>query len=43
MPFLHIVGAYNTGQNFKFACYFLLSETEGDYNFIIQQIYFFYF
>ena len=35
MPFFYIVGVDNTRQNFKFTYYFLLGETEGDYNFII--------
>ena len=35
MPFLHAVGVNNSRQNFKFAYYFLLGETEDDYNFII--------
>ena len=35
MPFLHAVGVDNTGQNFELTYYFLLGETEGDYNFAI--------
>ena len=35
MPFLYIVGVDNTGQNFKLTYYFLLGETEGNYNFAI--------
>ena len=35
MPFLYIVGVNNSGQNFKLAYYFLLGETEDDYNFAI--------
>ena len=35
MPFLHAVGVTNIGDNFKFTYYFLLSETEGNYNFVI--------
>ena len=43
MPFLHIVGVDNTGQNFKLTYYFLLGETEGDYNFTVYQIHLLYF
>ena len=42
MPFLHVVGVINTGDNFELTYYFLLSEIKGDYNFIIRQIYLLY-
>ena len=42
MPFLYIVGVDNTRQNFKLAYYFLLGEIEGDYDFVIRQIYLLY-
>jgi hypothetical protein len=35
MPFLHIVGVDNTGQNFELTYCFLSGKTEGDYNFAI--------
>ena len=35
MPFLHVVGITNMGDNFKLAYYFLPGKTEGDYNFVI--------
>ena len=42
MPFLHVVGVDNTGQNFKLAYCFLPGETEGNYDFAIRQIYLLY-
>jgi hypothetical protein len=42
MPFLHVVGVDNTGQNFELAYCFLPGETEGDYDFAIRQIYLLY-
>ena len=42
MPFLHVVGVDNTGQNFELAYCFLSGETEGDYDFAIRQIYLLY-
>ena len=35
MPFLYTVGVSSTGQNFELTYYFLLGETEADYNFTI--------
>ena len=35
MPFLHIIGVSNNRYNFKLAYYFLPSEIEADYSFII--------
>ena len=42
MPFLYIVGVSNINQHFKLAYYFLLGETEPDYNFAIQHLYLLY-
>ena len=42
MPFLHVVGVDNTGQNFELAYCFLPGEIEDDYNFAIRQIYLLY-
>ena len=42
MPFLYTVGVDNSRQNFKLTYYFLPSEIEDDYNFVIRQIYLLY-